>query len=121
MDKIILKDMIFFGYHGVLEEENRLGQRFIISAELYTDLKKAGVSDNVEDTVSYAEVYDVIKQQVEEKRYKLLEALAENLAAGILNGFARVNEVVITVKKPEAPVRGIFEYCGVEIRRKRIE
>ncbi len=121
MDKIIMKDLEFFGYHGVLGEENRLGQRFIVSIELYTDLKRAGVSDNVLDTINYAEVYAVVKGCVERKTFKLLEALAENIAESILTGFSAVNELAVHIKKPNAPVQGIFEYFGVEIRRGRNE
>ena len=121
MDKIILKDLAFYGYHGVLEEENRLGQRFTVSAELLTNLKKAGLSDCVEDTINYAEVFDIIRRQVENNRYKLLEALVENIAADILNAYKSVNEVMINIKKPDAPVQGIYDYFGVEIRRQQSE
>ncbi len=51
MDKIVMKSLAFFGYHGVMEEEETLGQKFFIDIELYTDLNKAGQSDKVEDTV----------------------------------------------------------------------
>ncbi|MFZ5353434.1 MAG: dihydroneopterin aldolase [Bacillota bacterium] len=121
MDKITMKDMVFFGYHGVLTEENKLGQRFIVSVELLTDLKKAGNTDSVTDTVNYAEVYAMVKAIVEKKCFKLLEALAENIAQSIIEGYENVLEVIVNIKKPNAPISGIFEYFGVEIRRKRNE
>jgi dihydroneopterin aldolase len=119
MDKILMKNLSFYGYHGVLPEENKLGQKFIVDAILYLDLSEAGCSDNVDDTVSYAEVYEIIKNQVTAKQYQLLEALAENIAKEILQKHSKVQEIELTVKKPEAPVNGIFDYFGVEIRRKR--
>lgn len=119
MDKIIMKNLAFFGYHGVLQEENVLGQKFFIDIELFVDLKKAGLSDKVEDTVHYGEVYEKVKNIVENKRFKLIEALAENIAETVLDNFPKVNEICIKIRKPEAPVNGIFDYFGVEIRRKR--
>lgn len=119
MDKIIMKNLSFFGYHGVLKEENILGQKFFIDIELYTDLTKAGVSDCVEDTIHYGEVYNEVRKIVENKRFKLLEALGENIASTVLNEFSKVNEICIKIRKPEAPVNGIFDYFGIEIRRKR--
>lgn len=119
MDKIIMKNLSFFGTHGVLPEENKLGQKFIIDAVLYLDLLKAGQSDEVTDTVSYAEVYEVIRRQTCQEQYKLLEALAHHIAEEILEKYPVIAEVEVTVKKPEAPVPGIFDYFAVEIRRVR--
>lgn len=119
MDKIILKNLCFYGYHGVLKEENILGQKFFIDIELYLDLKKAGITDQVQDSVHYGEVYEVVKEIVENKRFKLLEALGENIANEVLNEFQLVDEMVVTIRKPEAPVHAIFDYFGIEIRRKR--
>lgn len=119
MDKIIMKNLAFFGYHGVLKEENVLGQKFFVDIELYTDLKKAGISDAVEDTINYAEVYDQVKNIVENERFNLLEALAENIGMTILDSFSMVKEICVSIRKPEAPVNGIYDYFGVEIRRKR--
>lgn len=119
MDKITLKDLSFFGYHGVLEEEKVLGQKFFIDIDLYLDLKEAGLSDNLHKSVSYAEVYEVAKKHCQEKRYDLLEALAENISKEIFKEFKKIKSVKIKIKKPEAPVKGIFEYMGVSIKRSR--
>jgi dihydroneopterin aldolase len=119
MDKIIMKGMGFYGFHGVLEEERSIGQKFFIDVEMAIDLLEAGRSDLVEDTVSYAEVYDDIKYFAESARYNLIESLGENIAEMILAKYPMVTDVLVCVKKPEAPVRGIFEYFGVEIQRSR--
>lgn len=119
MDRIIMKNLAFFGYHGVMEEEKTLGQKFFLDIEIYTDLKKSGKSDEVEDTVHYGEVYNYIKDIIENKRFKLIEALAENIAEVILSKFIKIQEINVVVRKPEAPVPGIFDYVGVEIRRAR--
>lgn len=119
MDRIIMKNLAFFGYHGVMEEEKILGQKFFLDIDIYSELIKAGKSDEVEDTVHYGEVYEVIKEIVECQRFKLIEALAETVAETVLRDFIKVQEINVVVRKPEAPVAGIFDYVGVEIRRSR--
>ena len=119
MDKIIMENMGFYGYHGVLEEEKKLGQKFFVDAELYLDLKKAGESDDLHYTVSYAEVYEMIQKNFKEKKMDLIEAVAETLCNQILDAYPIIHEVMIRVKKPEAPVEGIYDYFGVELRRKK--
>ena len=70
-------------------------------------------------SVSYADVYEVAKEITEKRRFNLIEALAENIAKEVLEKFNLINEVMVRVKKPEAPVNGIYDYFGVEIRRRR--
>lgn len=117
MDKIILKGLEFYGHHGVLPEEISLGQKFIIDVELLLDLEKACSSDQLEHTISYAEIFEIIKETVEGQPRKLLEKIAGDIANDILKRFS-VNEVRIKVKKPSAPVSGHFEYMAVEITRR---
>ena len=119
LDKIIMKDMAFFGYHGVMKEERALGQKFIVSIELSLCLKEAGKTDDINKTVSYAEVYDLVKKLVENVKFMLLEALSENIASIILKDFQMVSEVSVEIKKPEAPIPGIFNYMAVKINRSR--
>lgn len=119
MDKIILKSLTFYAFHGVLESEKKIGQKFILDVELICDIKNAGLQDDVNDTVNYAEVYNLIKKIVEGNKFNLIETVAEKCAQEILASFEKVQEVSITVKKPQAPIEGIFDYFAVEIRRKR--
>lgn len=121
MDKILLNNLGFYGYHGVLKEEAVLGQKFFIDMELYLDTKKAGETDDMNKSVSYADVYEVTKNIVENKRFNLIESLAENIASEVLNKFELIEGVMVRVKKPEAPVPGIYDYFGVEIKRARNE
>ncbi|BEP29767.1 dihydroneopterin aldolase [Helicovermis profundi] len=119
MDKIIMHNMYFYGYHGVLEAEKTIGQKFIVDVEIMLDLESAGKSDSVENTISYADVYDDIKYLVESERFNLIEALSERIASNILSRYSLAKEVLVRLKKPEAPVKGIFDYFAVEIRRKK--
>lgn len=118
-DKILMKNMAFYGYHGVLEAEQTLGQKFFVDATLYLSTKEAGLNDDLKSSVSYAEVYEVIKSIVENQRFQLLEALAEYITIAIFDKFDKIMSVKVAVKKPEAPVPGIYDYFGVEIKRDR--
>ncbi|MDS1029728.1 dihydroneopterin aldolase [Bacillota bacterium LX-D] len=119
MDKILLQNMAFYGYHGVMPEENVLGQKFFIDVELHLNLQQPGRSDRVEDTVNYAHVYEQIKEIVEKQKFQLIEALGETIAQNILEKQTLVQEVLVRVKKPEAPIPGIFDYVAIEVNRKR--
>ncbi|QGQ93714.1 dihydroneopterin aldolase [Paenibacillus psychroresistens] len=119
MDKIILTRMAFYGYHGVFAEENKLGQQFYIDAELSLPLDEAGRSDELEHTVNYAEVYHTIQGIVEGKTFRLLEALAENIASTLLQTYTSINEIKVRVIKPHPPFKIFFEGVTVEITRKR--
>ena len=74
MDKITIQNLEVFANHGVFSEENVLGQKFIISAVLYTDIRKAGWTDELEYSTHYGEV-DVYKRQV--SRYAFLSPILE--------------------------------------------
>jgi dihydroneopterin aldolase len=119
MDKITLTGMQFYGYHGVFPEENKLGQRFVVDVDMMMPLERPGRSDRIEDTVNYAEVYEVIRQIVEQRTFKLIEALAEQVASALLTSYTDINEVTVRVHKPHPPVNIHFQGVSVEIHRKR--
>ncbi|HCX64632.1 MAG TPA: dihydroneopterin aldolase [Eubacteriaceae bacterium] len=121
MDKIMMKGMAFFGYHGVMGEEKALGQKFIVDASLSADLKQAGASDDLTQTINYGLVYDEIKDVVENEQFDLLEALGETICRRLFEEFPLIKKIKILIKKPAAPVQGVFDYMAVEIKRKREE
>lgn len=116
MDKITAKGMRFFGCHGVEEREKTNPQPFIIDCELWLNLRPAGLSNELIDTVNYAEMYQLIKEIIENQCFNLLEALAENIAAVLLKTY-KPEKVVITVAKPQPPLLGKFDYFSVTIER----
>ena len=71
MDKIIIKNLEIFARHGVLPEENAIGQRFFVSCEMSLDLRKAGKTDAMEDSVSYADIAHLIKKTMEERMRRM--------------------------------------------------
>lgn len=109
--------MQFFGYHGVLPEETKLGQRFLVDVELGLSLRAAGQTDNLEETVNYALVYEKAKHIVEGPPRRLIETLAESIAAAVLHEFTMVEEVRVRVMKPGAPIPGLFQQVSVEVLR----
>lgn len=119
MDKITLERMEFFGYHGVFPEENKLGQRFFIDLVLYIDLAQAGRTDDLNETVSYAEIYQSAKEKVQGKPFKLIEALAESIASNLMETYTKINEITVRVIKPHPPFDIHFAGVTVEIHRKR--
>ncbi|WP_372712591.1 dihydroneopterin aldolase [Ilyobacter sp.] len=118
MDKIIIKNMAFYGYHGVLSEENVLGQKFFVDIEINKSLREAGITDDLTKSVSYAEIYERVETIARGKSYKLIEALAEAVATDILENFD-ITGIKVRIKKPEAPIPGHFDYVGVEIERSK--
>jgi len=119
MDKMIIRGMRFFGYHGALPEENRLGQRFIVDVELTLDLEEAAASDDLAKTVDYADVHARVKRIVEGPPCRLIEALARRIATDLLDTYTIINEARIRVTKPHPPFDIQFEGVTVEIARKR--
>ncbi|MBL4953545.1 dihydroneopterin aldolase [Neobacillus sp. OS1-32] len=119
MDKIYVNGMEFYGYHGVFPEEKVLGQRFSVDLIVFLDLKQAGETDKLEHSVHYGELYQLCKEIVEGKPYKLVESVAEKIAAGVLNQFTLVQEVTVKVTKPDPPIPGHYDSVAVEITRGR--
>lgn len=119
MDKIYVNKMEFYGYHGVLPEETRLGQKFIVDLIVGSNLKKAGLTDSLEESISYVDLYQVCKDVVEGKPYKLIEAVAEKIAQEILRKFDKAAVVTVKLIKPNPPIPGHYEFVAVEITRSR--
>ena len=118
MDKIIIKDLEFIGYHGVFEEEKKLGQKFLISLELTTDLRTAGVEDNLDRTTHYGYVVKTVEDVFFSKKYDLIESLAEDITKEILLNYSYINAVKVEIKKPWASVGLILNNVSIEIERK---
>ena len=119
MDVIKIRDLEIYGHHGVMKEENVLGQKFLVSLALYTDTRAGGESDNLADSVNYAEVSYLVKEQMEKETYRLIEAAAENVADAILLAYPQIKMVHVIVSKPGAPIPMDFDTVCVDITRGR--
>ncbi|MCM3080489.1 dihydroneopterin aldolase [Brevibacillus invocatus] len=118
MDKIFFNGMSFYGFHGVFAAEAELGQRFYVDLELSLDLSKAGASDDLNDTINYAEIFTCVQQIVEGERFKLVEALTANIAEKLLRQFP-LQEARVKVTKPNPPINGHYDSVAIEMTRKR--
>jgi len=117
-DRLIIKGMTFYGWHGVLPHEKEMGQPFVVDLVLYLDLDQAARRDDLAYTVDYSRVFQLVKQIVEGERFNLIDALAGAIADRIIEGFP-VKGARIQVRKPMAPVGGLIDYVAVDVRRWR--
>lgn len=117
MDKITIHKLEVYAHHGVFAEENVLGQKFVFSAVMYLDTRRAGRRDELEASVHYGEVCHLIQKYATEHTVKLLECLVEGLAEEILLSFPLICAIDLKVEKPWAPIGLPLETVSVEIHR----
>ena len=85
-----------------IPEEQEKGQNFYIDVEMFTETKKAGLSDNLEDTINYGEVYGIIKDINTKNKFQLIEKLADYISKEILSRFIEIEKIIVRVRKPDA-------------------
>ncbi len=112
--------MNFYGYHGALPEENRLGQRFTADVTLAVDLYQASVTDSLGQTINYAAVYKMVREIIEGPPCALIETVAGRIADRILSAFARVSSCRVRITKPDPPIPGSTGQVSVEVERQRV-
>lgn len=117
MDKIHIKNLEVFARHGVFPEENALGQKFVVSAVLYTSTREAGRADDLAKSIHYGEVSRFITEFMEQNTFQLLETAAERLAEELLLNTEHLEKIRLEIKKPWAPVGLPLETVSVEIER----
>ena len=118
-DKISITGIEVFGRHGCGELERRRGQIFKIDVEMDLDLVKAGFSDDIKDTVDYAEVIYDVDRIVSGPPRNLIETVAEEIAEVLLKSFRRLERIKVTVHKPDSPLPVKYADAAVSIVRWR--
>ena len=116
-DQIILTGIHGFGYHGLFEHERKDGQDFFVDLTLSVDLTTPSNSDSIEDTVNYAEITDLVIEEVTGDRVALIEKLAARIADRIKNTYSQIVTISVTVHKPQAPVNAQVRDISVTINR----
>ena len=117
--KIQIKGLRVYGYHGVLEHERQDGQYFIVDATILIDANRASATDDISNTVSYAEIANLISENVRSNPVNLLEVLANRLANEVLfSASPWAKKVKITVSKPDAPIDLYFDTVKVTAKVK---
>lgn len=117
LDEIRIEELEVFANHGVFPEENVLGQKFLVSAVLYTDTRKAGQTDDLTASIHYGEVCAFIDRYLREYTFKLLERAAECLAEELLLNTNHLRKVRLEIKKPWAPVGLPLKTVSVSVER----
>jgi 7,8-dihydroneopterin aldolase/epimerase/oxygenase len=115
MDRIFVEGMTFRGRCGVTKLQRRMKRKILVDLEIETSCARAGKSDDLRDTVDYAELYAIAKRTMQKKVVRLLERWAEDIAGEVLQRYA-VGEVRVRVRKPGVPAKGVVS--GVEIVRR---
>ena len=121
MDSIKIKDLEVYANHGVLSEENNLGQKFYISAELFLNFDKAIEKDDINFSVNYSDVCNVINKYMQENTFNLIESAANNLIFAIMDIYPIIDGVSIELKKPWAPIKLSLKTVSVKMKRFRHE
>ena len=116
MDKIRVKNIKIFAYHGVIKEEQNLGQHFEIDVVLGIRKNQAGITDDLSKTVDYSKVYNLVVDIFTKKTYKLIETLAEKISQKLLS-LDYVENVKIKIRKPSVPINGQLDFVEIEINR----
>ncbi|MDC8105308.1 MULTISPECIES: dihydroneopterin aldolase [Chryseobacterium] len=116
MSKIFLEDVKIYAYHGVLPEENIIGTYYILNLEIHTDLWKAAESDDLNDTISYADINDIILEEMKVKS-KLLEHVAGRIISKINQNFPEVSYIKLKITKTAPPMQGEMKGASIELEK----
>ncbi|MET3035432.1 dihydroneopterin aldolase [Chryseobacterium sp. NRRL B-14859] len=116
MSKIYLEDVKIYACHGVLPEENIIGTYYILNAELHTDLWKAAESDDLNDTISYADINDILHQEMKVKS-KLLEHVAGRIISKIHDRFPQIDYIKLKITKTSPPMQGEMKGASIELEK----
>jgi dihydroneopterin aldolase len=118
-DRIFVTGLVLHAYHGVGDDEGRIGQQFLVDLFVEFDLGAAARSDKLVDTISYADLIEVASAAFRSRRFRLVEAAAGAVADALLKTFANIEKLTVTVHKPHAPISAVFGDVGVTLVRNR--
>lgn len=110
-----IKNAVFYGYHGAMSEEQKIGGKFECDVEMYTDFSEAAANDDLTKTIDYSRVYQYINELVHTKKYYLIETLAMDIADALKKDFSSIMRVVVRVRKHNVPVGGVLDYVEAEV------
>lgn len=103
---VSLVNAVFYGHHGVMQEEHRVGGRYEVDVRVGLDFEEAAVHDDLSRTVNYEKVYEFVRTLVTENKFYLIEKLAYRIAQNVLDTYPDIEGVEVTVRKPNPPVGG---------------
>lgn len=112
--KISLNKLIFYAYHGVYEEERKIGNEFHVSLSVFTDYNDDIKKDDIESTISYADLYEIVKAEMGRPK-KLLETVAQRIMSSIKSNFPQIKRGEVTIEKIHPPITGMFGTASVTL------
>lgn len=116
MSKIYLEEVKIYAYHGVLPEENTIGTYYLLNLEIHTDLWKAATSDDLHDTISYADINEVIHREMKIQS-KLLEHVAGRIISAMHRDFPQIDYIKLKITKTAPPMQGEMKGAGIELEK----
>lgn len=120
MENIIrIKKATFYGYHGVMSEEQSVGGKFEADVDIYTDFSKAAAKDLLHETIDYHKVYKFMYHLALEQKHYLIETLADKIADELLKKFSTINKIAVRVRKNNPPLGGVVDCVEVEVIKDR--
>lgn len=119
MDKIHITGIKTYAYHGAIQEERVLGQYFITDLVLHVDLTKASQTDDLNETVHYGEVYELVEKIVKGEPVSLIERLAGKINAELFDRYDKIIEIETTITKPNPPIDGNYDSVAITLYGKR--
>ncbi len=120
MQNIIrIKGATFYGYHGVMSEEQSVGGKFEADVDMYTNFSEAAKKDSLQQTIDYQKVYKVLYHLALEHKYYLIEAVANKIAEELLITFTAIEKIAVRVRKNNPPLGGVVDCVEVEVIKER--
>lgn len=121
MGKIIIEEMEFYAFHGHYQEEQIVGNRFLVDLEMDADLTAPARSDQLEDAVNYQQAYKIIKHEMRRTKSKLLENIAKRILDALFEEMNGIREATIKIRKMHPPMGGPIQSVGISMSRKHGE
>lgn len=118
MSQIILENIQFHAFHGVFPQENMVGNSFVVSLTLDLDLQQASQTDNLDDTINYQLIYDVVKAEMQIQS-KLIEHVAGRILRSVMQSFPQVSKAEIRLRKMNPPLGGQLESATIVMIEQR--
>lgn len=117
--KIRINNMSFHTYNGVFAEEKKLGQKLEVDAELTYPIELKVVHDDLNETVSYADVYQTVADFILNNNYDLIESVANQLLQRLLEAYPTIEAITLRVRKYSVPIAGVFDNIEIEVSGSR--
>ena len=120
MGKIKIEEMEFYAFHGHYQEEQIVGNRFLVDLELKTDLRKPAQSDQLRDAVNYQHAYQIVKNEMRRTKSNLLENIGKRILDALFTEMDGIQKATIRIRKLNPPMGGPIRSVGIKMSRKSI-